>query len=124
MTEQATLFDIPKVLARTLDPVSSHIAAEKMIQEEIISEHEQVIIDVLATYHDDKTFYEYWRKYYKDNNTKFDGMTFREISKCCYLSEAQIWRRLKGLEGKNKIKRGIIRKCTVHKNLMTEWSIL
>jgi len=101
-----TLFDIPKTLARRIDPESSKIAAEKIIQEGILSGHELIIIDTLKQ--------------------SGESMTTHEIAKISIpkITNEQVHKRMKGLEVKGEIKRGIIRECTLSGNLMTEWSIL
>jgi hypothetical protein len=101
-----TLFDIPKTLARRVDPESSKIAAEKVIQENILSGHELIIIDTLKH--------------------SGEAMTTHEISKHTlpHITNEQVHKRMKGLEVKGKIKRGIIRDCSLTGNKMIEWSIL
>jgi len=99
-------------LARRNDPVSSTLAAEKMVKSGKVSGHEKTILYILES-RNRGCFTTHEIAAYSHN------LPFQYLP----LSNEQVHKRMKGLEEKSLIKRGIIRKCSISGEQMTEWSV-
>ena len=90
-------------LYRPTDPASSRTAAEGMVESGKLGRHEWCVMNILK---------------------HFNGSTCGEIaSYSMELDYEATHKRMKGLELKNLIVRGAIRKCTVRGTRMTTWYI-
>lgn len=79
--KQSSLFDT--AVARKNDPVTSHAAADAVNETNMLSQHHQVILEVLRH--------------------SGESLTPREIADRCYLTYYQVQRRMKELEGKGLV---------------------
>jgi hypothetical protein len=85
-------------LARATDPLSSHIAGQDASA--FAANHRAEIIKLVVQH---------------------PGKTAAELAQLCDLDRYQIGRRLKEIEHSGKIRRGIIRTCTVGRKVATTW---
>ncbi len=100
---QSTFFDSPPKIARSRDPISSHLAAGELVTSGKLAERERVALAMVNLN---------------------PGRTGEELDQMAHATKREISKRLAGLSAKQKIRRGSreeMRACQVTGRLCLTW---
>lgn len=98
MLEQLSLLDSP--MARTTDPISSHLAADEVKQSGARAKQARAVLVGLR---------------------KYPGLTSRELSLAMGADRVMVARRLPDLADAGEVERGEMRKCQIVGRLAQTW---